>query len=70
MPDPSSFLTINYTASIADTGHYLSGYDVFNYNNEFHPEHYPLSTSGINNHRWKVATQGYVYDLVHQNKSR
>jgi hypothetical protein len=47
MLNPSSFLTINDTASIAKTGHYLSGYYVFNYNNEIQPEYYPLSTNGI-----------------------
>jgi hypothetical protein len=67
---PDSFLTINDTASIADTGHYLSGYDVYNHNNEINPVYYPLSTSGISNDRFKLATQGYVYDLVHENKSR
>jgi hypothetical protein len=25
--------------SISNTGHYLSGYDVFNYNDVFYPEH-------------------------------
>jgi hypothetical protein len=51
MPDLSSLLRINDTAAIADRGHYLSSYDVYNYNNEFHPEHCPLSTSGISNDR-------------------
>jgi Na+-transporting NADH:ubiquinone oxidoreductase subunit NqrC len=55
MFDPSSFLTINDTASIADTGHYLSGYDVYNHNNEINPVYYPLSTSGINHDRFKLA---------------
>jgi hypothetical protein len=43
--DLSTFLTINDTASIVDTGHYLSGYDVYNRNNEIDPAYYPLSTS-------------------------
>jgi hypothetical protein len=66
MPHPSSYLTINDTASIADTGHYLSGYDIYDDNNEIIPVYYPLSTSGINND----STQGYVIDLVNANKSR
>jgi hypothetical protein len=70
MPDPSSFLTINDTASNTNIGHYLSGYDVFNYNNEIQPEYYPLCTSGISNDRFKLATQGYVYELVNSVKSR
>jgi hypothetical protein len=31
---PDSFLTINNTDAIANTGHYIAGYDVYNYNNE------------------------------------
>jgi hypothetical protein len=61
---PDSFLTINDTAEIAYTGHYLSGYDVYNHNNEINPVYYPLSTSGTSNDRLKLATQGYVCDLV------
>jgi hypothetical protein len=67
VPDLSSFLTINDTSPIADTGHYISGYDVYNYNDEINPVYYPLSTSGISHDRWKLATQGYVCDLVPQN---
>jgi hypothetical protein len=70
MPDSSSYLTINDTAAIADTGHYITGYDIYNHNNEINPVYYPLSTSGISNDRFKLATQGYVIDLVNANKSR
>jgi hypothetical protein len=70
IPDSSSLLTINDSAAIADTGHYITGYDVFNHNNEINPIYYPLSTSGINNDRFKLATQKYVIDLVNANKSR
>jgi hypothetical protein len=67
---PDSFLTINDSAAIADTGHYITGHDVYNHNNEIQPVYYPLSTSGINHDRLKLATQGYVIDLVNANKSR
>jgi hypothetical protein len=67
---PDSFLTINDTAAIPDTGHYITGYDVYNHNSEINPVYYPLSTSGISNDRFKLATQGYVIDLVNGNKSR
>jgi hypothetical protein len=70
MPDPSSFLTINNTTAITNTGHYLSGYDVYNHNNNIQSQYYPLNTSRINHNKFKLATQGYVYDLIHENKSR
>jgi hypothetical protein len=47
MPDPSSYLTINDTAAIADTGYYITAYDIYNHNNEINPVYYPLSTSGV-----------------------
>jgi hypothetical protein len=52
---PDSFVTINDTAAITNTGHYLSGYDVYNHNNEINPIYYPLSISGIGNDRFKLA---------------
>jgi hypothetical protein len=70
IPDSSSLLTINDTTTIADTGHYITGCDVYNHNNEINPVYYPLNTSGISNDRFKLANQGYVIDLVNVNKSR
>jgi hypothetical protein len=70
IPDSSTFLTINNTTSIANTGHYLSKYNIYNYNNEIQPKYYPLSTKKINNKKFKLTTQGYVYDLVNSIKPR
>jgi hypothetical protein len=56
VPDSSTFLTIKDTASIADTGHYIMGYDVYNHNNEINPIYYPLNTNGITDYRFKLAT--------------
>jgi hypothetical protein len=61
---PDSYLTINDTAAIADTGHYITGYDVYNHNSEINPVYYPLSTSGVTDDKFKLATLGFVYDLV------
>jgi hypothetical protein len=68
--DLSTFLTINDTASILDTGHYLSGYDVYNHNNEINPVYYPLNTSGITDDKFRLATQGFVHDLFYERKSK
>jgi hypothetical protein len=69
-PDPSSFLTIKDSPAIADTRHYITGYDVHNHNNEINHVYYPLSTSGITDDRIKIATQGYVIDLFYERKSK
>jgi hypothetical protein len=65
---PDSFLTINDTAAIAHTGHYITAYDICNHNDEINPVYYPLSTSGTTNDRFKLATQGFVYDLFYERK--
>jgi hypothetical protein len=70
MPDSSSLLTINDTAAIADTGHYITAYDIYNHNNEINPVYYPLNTSGVTDDRFKLVTQGFVYDLFYERKSK
>jgi hypothetical protein len=64
MLDSSFFFTINDTAAIANTGHYITAYDIYNHNNEINPVYYPLNTSGVTDDKFKLATLGFVYDLV------
>jgi hypothetical protein len=70
MPDPSSYLTINVTASIANTGHYITAYDIYNHNYEINPVYYPLNTSRVTDDRFKLVTQEFVYDLFNARKSK
>jgi hypothetical protein len=63
VPDSSTFLTINDTASIANSGHYVIGYDVYNWDDHTDSVYYPLSGSGIQSDNYKLVTKAYVDSL-------